>query len=104
MLGIILLSNLAQAQSNATLYEAQTRVCYILQQFYDLLIYLASGIGVLMIVIQGLLWVTSGGDNKKRLAVKTSIVHVIVGLIIVSISLSIVNMAIPEWAACTSGW
>jgi biotin transporter BioY len=95
---------MASAQNNTSLYAAQTKVCYILEQFYDLFLYIASGIGALMIVFLGVMWVSSADNSKARTAAKTGIIHVIVGLIIVSLAVTIVNLALPAGSDCLATW
>ena len=102
--GLLLLANLATAQSNSSLTDAQNKICGLLEQFYDLFLYIASGIGALVIVIQGVIWVASADNTKARTAAKVAIVHAIIGLIIVSIAIALVNLALPEGSGCIATW
>lgn len=103
LLTLMLASMLVSAQ-NDTLHDAQTKICGILEQFYDLLLYIASGIGALMIVFLGLLWVTSADNTKARTDAKNGIVHVVIGLIIVSIAVTLVNLVLPAGSRCIENW
>lgn len=102
---ITLLSTTAIAATNTTaLTNARDEICGTLQGIYDLLIYVASGIGAVMIVVMGVAWITSAENSKARTTAKEAVVHVIVGLVIISIAVVLVEMVLPEGSACISDW
>lgn len=86
------------------LIQAQNKICSVLQTVYELLIYIAGGIGALVITIQGVTWVASADDGKARKGAKVAVVHVLIGLIIVSLALVLVAMVLPESAGCVASW
>ena len=100
---LMILSCAATAQ-NATLEEARDKICGILEQFYNLILYIASGIAALVIVIMGVTWIASADDSKARTTAKTAIVHVIIGLIVISIAITLVNLALPAGSDCIVNW
>ena len=101
----ILLSTTAIAQSNNTaLAEAQNDICNTLELIYDLLVYIAAGLAAVMIVIMGIAWITSAENSKTRTAAKEAVIHVIVGLIVVSLAVVLVEMVLPEGSNCIDDW
>lgn len=101
----IVLSGTAIAQSNNTaLQQAQNDICNTLELIYDLLIYIASGLAAVMIVIMGIAWITSAENSKTRTAAKEAVIHVIVGLIVVSLAVVLVEMVLPEGSDCIDDW
>lgn len=102
VVGMLVLSNLVAAQG--ALVTAQSKICLVLQSVYELLLYLASGIGALMIVVMGITWITSADNAKARTSAKVAVVHVLIGLIIVSLALVLVAMVLPQGSDCVVGW
>ena len=106
VLALVLLSAFGAAQSTGINYleQAQEKICNVLMVVYELLVYIAGGIGALVITIQGVSWVASADDAKARKSAKTAIVHVLIGLIIVSLALVLVAIVLPESAGCVEDW
>jgi len=100
---LLILSSLVSA-ANVTLNETRDKICEILEVFYDLLVYIASGLAALMIVIMGVTWVVSADNSKARTDAKNAVVHVIIGLIIISIAIALVEIALPAGSDCISTW
>lgn len=94
----------AAATAAPYLEQAQDKICNVLQVVYELLIYIAGGIGALVITIQGVTWVASADDAKARKSAKGAVIHVIIGLIIVSLALVLVAMVLPASAGCVESW
>ncbi len=53
-------------------------------------------IAVLMIIVGGLRYITSGGDSSKVSAAKTTIIYALVGLVIVALSQLIVHFVLNQ--------
>lgn len=94
----------AQTVTQPYLEQAQNKICDVLKVIYELLIYIAGGVGALVITIQGVTWVASADDAKARKTAKTAVVHVLIGLIIVSLALVLVAMVLPASAGCVETW
>jgi uncharacterized membrane protein YozB (DUF420 family) len=100
-----MLPALVIAQTNNTaLDNARDKICGVLEEIYDLLLYVASGLAAVMIVIMGVAWITSAENSKARTTAKEAVVHVIVGLIVVSIAVVLVKMVLPEGSQCIEDW
>ena len=63
-------------------------VCNIFNMIYSIV----GIIGAIMIVTAGLKWASSGGNVKARDSAKNSLIHVVIGLIIVTLAITIVLM------------
>lgn len=63
----------------------------ILVDIWNLLRAVVGGLAVVIIVIQGLKWIASAEDPPARKHAKQTIVHVIIGLIIVLLAVQIVS-------------
>ncbi|MFH1055135.1 MAG: TrbC/VirB2 family protein [Candidatus Altiarchaeota archaeon] len=103
MLFMLVLSSTVAANSTYV-QQAEDKICNVLQNIYELIVYIAGGIGALVIVIQGVTWVASADDANARKNAKTAVIHVIIGLIIISLALVLVAMVLPEGADCVTGW
>lgn len=53
-----------------------------------------GAVGVLMIVIAGLRYVISGGDETKMATAKRSIIHIAVGLVVAGMAYTIVSVVL----------
>ena len=62
--------------------------CYIFNMLYGI----AGFVGALLIVIAGVKWATSGESTTARQQAKDSVVHTVVGLIIVTLAVTVVLM------------
>jgi len=104
LLVVLAASASAQTVTQPYLQQAQDKICNVLQVIYELLIYIAGGVGALVITIQGVTWVASADDANARKTAKTAVVHVLIGLIIVSLALVLVAMVLPASAGCVANW
>lgn len=59
-------------------------------------------IAVLMIIVGGLRYITSGGDSSKVSAAKTTIIYALVGLVIVALAQLIVHFVLNQSSNLTS--
>jgi cytochrome bd-type quinol oxidase subunit 2 len=59
-------------------------------------------IAVIMIIVGGLRYVTSGGDSAKVSTAKNSIIYAIVGLVIVALSQLIVHFVLAQSSTLTT--
>jgi Na+-driven multidrug efflux pump len=80
--------------TNATL-EAAMAICTIFGNIHMFLYSIAGGIGTVIITLQGIKWIASAEDHDARKLAKQGIIHAIIGLIIVMLAVSIVQMVYP---------
>ncbi len=76
----------AQPETSLLKDALSTILCVIIQ----LLIFIAGGIAIVIIVLNGIKWTASSEDAGARKQAKQGIVHAIVGLIIVLIAIFVV--------------
>jgi hypothetical protein len=103
LVAIALLMSNVQAANNY-LSQAESKICSVMENVYELLLFIAGGLGALVIIVQGLSWVASADDPKARKGARMAVIHVLIGLIIVSLSLVLVAMVLPNGADCVVTW
>ncbi len=72
--------------------SAQEAICTVLANITWLLYMIAAGVGVVVIVLQGIKWAGSAEDPGARKQAKQGIIHAVVGLVIVLIAVWVVEM------------
>ena len=71
----------------------------VIQSIVNLLLYITGAVAVIMIVIGGIKYVTSGGDSSQTKSAKDTILYAVVGLIIAIIAYAVVNFVIGAFVA-----
>lgn len=79
----------------SAIYPISCVLCRILQIFWGI----AAGIASLVIVLAGLKWIGNADDPSGRAQAKTTIVHAIVGLIIVTVAIEVVGWGVQNTVA-----
>ncbi|MEM4347110.1 MAG: TrbC/VirB2 family protein [Candidatus Altiarchaeota archaeon] len=69
--------------------------CRLFNFFY----YISTAVAALVIIIAGIKWIASGDDASARGSAKSSIIHAIVGLVIVIISAFLVEWVVTGVSA-----
>ena len=92
LLVLAILVSFASAQTSLSsgMFSARAAICNILFNIRSLLSYIAAGVGVIVIVLQGIKWTGSADDPGARKQAKAGIINAVVGLIIVMLSVWIV--------------
>lgn len=85
-------SNITGSDCNGA--TAQASLEKIMATVLDILSWVAGIAAVIMVVIAGLKYITSGGDSSSISTAKTSLIYAIVGVIVVAIAQTIVRFAI----------
>lgn len=100
----ILLLAIVMAMENvcAQVYDAM-RVPVIFScifcRLFNFFYYISTAIAALVIVIAGIKWIASGDDASARGSAKNSIIHAIIGLVIVIISAFLVEWVVTGVSA-----
>lgn len=68
----------------------------IITAVVDILSVIVGALAVIMIIVGGLRYITSGGDSSGTASAKNTIIYAVVGLLIVIFAQVIVNFAIEE--------
>jgi hypothetical protein len=108
ILGLLLLVSLSPMTAHAATKDATTAcqgiaatgagcgsgeagVETLIQTVIKILMYVVGVASVIMLVIGGLRYVTSGGDNSAVASAKNTIIYSVIGLIVAIIAVAIVN-------------
>jgi type IV secretory pathway VirB2 component (pilin) len=93
LLGIVLLTiGMASASSSAStvMTVINTLLCRLLQVLWGI----AAAVAIIVIVLAGIKWIGSAEDAGARAQAKSTIVHAIIGLLIVMIALTLVGWVV----------
>ena len=82
-------SQVCKGTNGSTLYT-------IVRNVVNLLIFIIGIIAVIMIVIGGFRYTTSGGDGSQTKSARDTIIYAVVGLVIAIMAYSIVNFVLRE--------
>lgn len=66
----------------------------VFKQVTNTILYIVGIIAVIMLIIGGIRYVTSGGDAKKVTDAKNTVLYAIIGLVIAFLAFAIVNFVI----------
>ena len=66
----------------------------VFRQVTNTILYIVGIIAVIMLIIGGIKYVTSGGDSKKVTDAKNTVLYAIIGLVISFLAFAIVNFVI----------
>lgn len=70
------------------------RLSNFIKKIINILLFLIGAIAVIMIIIGGLRYVTSGGDQSQVSGAKNTILYAVVGLVIAVMAYAIVNFVL----------
>lgn len=94
-----LTSNCEQTQSGQ---DAEVRFTRLLRQVVNIFSTVVGVIAVIMIIIGGLRYITSGGDSSNVASAKNTILYVLVGLAVVAMSQIIVRFVVSRLQTATT--
>ena len=66
----------------------------VFKQITNTILYIVGIVAVIMLIIGGIRYVTSGGDAKKVTDAKNTVLYAIIGLVIAFLAFAIVNFVI----------
>ena len=66
----------------------------VFKQITNTILYIVGIVAVIMLIIGGIRYVTSGGDSKKVTDAKNTVLYAIIGLIVAFLAFAIVNFVI----------
>ncbi len=77
--------------------SATERVTGIAQQVIRIFSYVVGIISVIMVIVGGFQYVTSGGDSGKVTTAKNTIMYALIGIVIVALSQIMVNFVLEKF-------
>ena len=78
--------------AQATDSAVQT-ICNVLQVAKTIVAAIGFGIAVILLIVAGIKYMTSGGDSEKAGAAKNSIINAVIGIVIVVAAVFIIGLA-----------
>lgn len=84
-------------------FTAAQRVDQIVGQIIDIMSLVVGFVAVIMIIIGGFKYVTSGGDSGNVTGAKNTILYAVVGLIVVALAQVIVRFVVAKATQTTTG-
>jgi lysylphosphatidylglycerol synthetase-like protein (DUF2156 family) len=81
---------------------ASTKINGVLKTLINLLSAIVGVVAVIMIVVGGFKYITSGGDSNKTASAKNTIVYAIIGLVIVALAQILVHFVINSSTGATA--
>ena len=75
----------------------------IFRRITNILLFLVGAISVIMLIIGGIRYVISGGDQNQVTSAKNTILYAIVGIVIAFLAYAAVNFVTTQLAAGTTG-
>ena len=82
--------------ANCTDVAGSPSVGGLINTVSNIFTFVAGSIAVIMIVVGGVRYTTSGGDEKNVKAAKNTILYSIVGLVVVMLAYAIVNFVLQK--------
>ena len=73
----------------------------VFKQVTNTILYIVGIIAVIMLIIGGIRYVTSGGDAKKVTDAKNTVLYAIIGLVVAFLAFAIVNFVISALPSST---
>lgn len=67
------------------------------QQIADVLIFIVGGISVIMIIVGGLRYTISAGDQSKVTSAKNTVLYALIGVVLAFLSYAIVNFVLVRF-------
>ncbi|MBQ2643446.1 hypothetical protein IJG11_00815 [Candidatus Saccharibacteria bacterium] len=74
----------------------------VFKQITNTILYIVGIVAVIMLIIGGIRYVTSGGDAKKVTDAKNTVLYAIIGLVIAFLAFAIVNFVISALPSSTN--
>jgi hypothetical protein len=93
LLGIVLLTiGLASATASSVITVINNLLCRLLQVLFAV----SAAVATIVIVLAGIKWIGSSEDAGARAQAKSTIVHAIIGLLIVMVALTLVSWVVAD--------
>ncbi len=89
-------TSICKSADNTTLFE-------IIKTVINIMIFIAGIIAVIMIIVGGIKYATSGGDSAGITSAKNTILYAVVGLAVAIMSFAIVNFVLDRFSKVDMG-
>ncbi len=89
-LGILMLIGIGAVSADSVSEVVNKVICRIVKVLYAV----AAGVALIIIVLAGIKWIASGDDPGARKSAKESVIHAILGLLIIMLAAVLVNWVV----------
>lgn len=89
---------------NAIGGKGQTNLTTFIQTIINVLLFVIGAVAVIMIIIGGIRYVVSGGDQAAVTGAKNTILYSVIGLVVALLAYAIVNFVLDNLAKTTTTW
>lgn len=89
-------TGIKEVDSTASEGKANSDVSNLIKNIVNILSWIVGIVSVIMIIVGGFRYVTSGGDSSRVSSAKNTILYAVIGLIIVLFAQILVNFVIKE--------
>lgn len=96
-------ANLTTDERNCADDTAGQTINDIIATVINIFSFVVGVIAVIMIIIGGIKYITSGGDSNNISSAKTTIIYAIIGLVVVALAQIIVRFVLTRVNSATSG-
>lgn len=87
-------TSVCKATASDTLFNSQGTG--LINRVINLLLFAGGLIAVVMVIIGGIRYITSGGDPNSLTAAKNTVMYALIGLVIVMLSYALVNFVVTR--------
>lgn len=94
-----ILGGAGQAAGTADPDDPKLNIGNVFTKVVNVILYVLGAIAVIMIVIGGIRYTTSGGDSSSTTAAKNTILYAVIGLIVAILAFAIVNFVAKSFGA-----
>lgn len=75
---------------------SSTDLTGLIKKVINILLFLTGAVAVIMIIIGGIRYVTSGGEQAQITGAKNTILYAVVGLVVASMAFAVVNFVVDK--------
>lgn len=86
----------ATGTNTCTKAGEQNNLKVVITNVVNILLFIVGAVSVIMIVVGGLRYVTSGGDNSAVSGAKNTILYAVVGVVVAFMAYAIVNFVVNQ--------
>ncbi len=79
------------------LQKAPTSLSDVIKNITNVLLWIVGVVAVIVLIIGGLMYITSAGDTEKTKRAKDAILYAVVGIVIAALAYAIVNFVIGRF-------
>lgn len=79
----------------------QSTLPQLIKRIADIMLFILGAISVIMVIVGGIRYVTSGGDPQQVKAAKDTVLYAVIGIVIAILAYAIVSFVVNQFAPGT---